>query len=137
MPRRLVVPTGQLQQQLAQRLLSRQLRQRPIRRLALRQHALDDRQGIGDLGHPVMLREQYGLVPQRAGDAQHGPRRGDGPVGIAGLGPIERIEDLRLLRGDREVIRAQMEAESKAFTAALQSAEAKAAFTAFLSKAKA
>jgi enoyl-CoA hydratase/carnithine racemase len=43
----------------------------------------------------------------------------------------------RLMRGDREDIRARMGAESKAFSAALDSPEAKAAFTAFLAKAKA
>ena len=42
----------------------------------------------------------------------------------------------RLMRGDREQIRAQMELERKAFAAALESPEAKAAFSAFLSKAK-
>ena len=43
----------------------------------------------------------------------------------------------RLMRGDRQAIRAQMEAESKEFAAALDSPEAKAAFSAFLAKAKA
>ncbi|GAC1338429.1 MAG: enoyl-CoA hydratase [Beijerinckiaceae bacterium] len=43
----------------------------------------------------------------------------------------------RLMRGDRQAIRAQMAAESKAFEAALESPEAKAAFSAFLSKSKA
>jgi enoyl-CoA hydratase/carnithine racemase len=43
----------------------------------------------------------------------------------------------RLMRGDRESIRAQMELERQAFAAALESPEAKAAFSAFLSKAKA
>jgi enoyl-CoA hydratase/carnithine racemase len=40
------------------------------------------------------------------------------------------------MRGDRESIRAQMELERQAFAAALESPEAKAAFSAFLSKAK-
>jgi enoyl-CoA hydratase/carnithine racemase len=40
----------------------------------------------------------------------------------------------RLMRGDREAIRAQMARESEAFAAALESPEARAAFTAFLSK---
>jgi enoyl-CoA hydratase/carnithine racemase len=39
----------------------------------------------------------------------------------------------RLMRGDREAIRAQMARESEAFAAALESPEAKAAFSAFLS----
>jgi enoyl-CoA hydratase/carnithine racemase len=39
----------------------------------------------------------------------------------------------RLMRGDREAIRAQMARESEAFAAALESSEAKAAFSAFLS----
>ncbi|MBV9394070.1 MAG: enoyl-CoA hydratase [Methylobacteriaceae bacterium] len=43
----------------------------------------------------------------------------------------------RLMRGDRQAIRAQMAAESKEFAAALESPEAKAAFSAFLAKAKA
>jgi enoyl-CoA hydratase/carnithine racemase len=43
----------------------------------------------------------------------------------------------RLMRGDRQAIRAQMAKESEAFAAALESPEAKAAFSAFLSKAKA
>jgi enoyl-CoA hydratase/carnithine racemase len=43
----------------------------------------------------------------------------------------------RLIRGDRQAIRAQMAKESEAFAAALESPEAKAAFSAFLSKAKA
>jgi enoyl-CoA hydratase/carnithine racemase len=43
----------------------------------------------------------------------------------------------RLMRGDRESIRTQMELERQAFAAALESPEAKAAFSAFLSKAKA
>jgi enoyl-CoA hydratase/carnithine racemase len=43
----------------------------------------------------------------------------------------------RLMRGDRQAIRAQMTRESEAFAAALESPEAKAAFSAFLSKAKA
>ena len=43
----------------------------------------------------------------------------------------------RLMRGDRQAIRAQMERESKEFAAALESPEAKAAFSAFLSKARA
>jgi enoyl-CoA hydratase/carnithine racemase len=43
----------------------------------------------------------------------------------------------RLMRGDRQAIRAQMARESEAFAAALESPEAKAAFSAFLSKAKA
>jgi enoyl-CoA hydratase/carnithine racemase len=43
----------------------------------------------------------------------------------------------RLMRGDREAIRAQMELERQAFAAALESPEAKAAFSAFLSKTKA
>jgi enoyl-CoA hydratase/carnithine racemase len=43
----------------------------------------------------------------------------------------------RLMRGDRQAIRAQMAKESEAFAAALESQEAKAAFSAFLSKAKA
>jgi enoyl-CoA hydratase/carnithine racemase len=43
----------------------------------------------------------------------------------------------RLMRGDRKGISAQMEAERQAFTAALESPEAKAAFSAFLAKAKA
>jgi enoyl-CoA hydratase/carnithine racemase len=43
----------------------------------------------------------------------------------------------RLMRGDRQAIRAQMASESEAFAAALESPEAKAAFGAFLSKAKA
>lgn len=42
----------------------------------------------------------------------------------------------RLMRGDRQTIRAQMEEESKEFAAALESPEAKAAFSAFLAKAK-
>jgi enoyl-CoA hydratase/carnithine racemase len=42
----------------------------------------------------------------------------------------------RLMRGDRESIRAQMAKESEAFAAALESPEAKAAFNAFLSKTK-
>ncbi len=42
----------------------------------------------------------------------------------------------RLMRGDRE-IRAQMEKEREAFAVALKSPEAKAAFSAFLAKAKA
>ena len=40
----------------------------------------------------------------------------------------------RLMRGDRASIRAQMAKESEAFAAALESPEAKAAFSAFLSK---
>jgi enoyl-CoA hydratase/carnithine racemase len=43
----------------------------------------------------------------------------------------------RLMRGDRQAIRAQMERENKEFAAALESPEAKAAFSAFLSKARA
>jgi enoyl-CoA hydratase/carnithine racemase len=43
----------------------------------------------------------------------------------------------RLMRGDRQAIRAQMAKESEAFAAALEAPEAKAAFSAFLSKAKA
>jgi enoyl-CoA hydratase/carnithine racemase len=43
----------------------------------------------------------------------------------------------RLMRGDRQAIRTQMERESKEFAAALESPEAKAAFSAFLSKARA
>ena len=43
----------------------------------------------------------------------------------------------RLMRGDRQAIRVQMERESKEFAAALESPEAKAAFSAFLSKARA
>jgi enoyl-CoA hydratase/carnithine racemase len=43
----------------------------------------------------------------------------------------------RLMRGDREAIRAQIAAESAAFAAALDSPEAKAAFSGFLAKAKA
>ena len=43
----------------------------------------------------------------------------------------------RLMRGDRQAIRAQMGLEREAFAAALESPEAKAAFNAFLSKAKA
>jgi enoyl-CoA hydratase/carnithine racemase len=43
----------------------------------------------------------------------------------------------RLMRGDRRAIRAQMETERQAFAAALASPEAKAAFSAFLAKAKA
>ncbi len=39
----------------------------------------------------------------------------------------------RLMRGDREAIRAQMARESEAFATALESSEAKAAFSAFLS----
>ncbi|MBV8851447.1 MAG: enoyl-CoA hydratase/isomerase family protein [Methylobacteriaceae bacterium] len=42
----------------------------------------------------------------------------------------------RLMRGDRQAIRAQIAAESKEFAAALESPEAKAAFSAFLAKAK-
>ena len=42
----------------------------------------------------------------------------------------------RLMRGDRAAIRAQMAKESEAFAAALESPEAKAAFSAFLAKAK-
>jgi enoyl-CoA hydratase/carnithine racemase len=42
----------------------------------------------------------------------------------------------RLMRGKRAAIRAQMELERQAFAAALESPEAKAAFSAFLSKAK-
>jgi hypothetical protein len=43
----------------------------------------------------------------------------------------------RLMRGDRQAIRAQMAKESEAFAAALDSPEAKAAFSAFLAKARA
>jgi enoyl-CoA hydratase/carnithine racemase len=42
----------------------------------------------------------------------------------------------RLMRGDRQAIRAQMAAESEAFAIALESPDAKAAFSAFLAKAK-
>jgi enoyl-CoA hydratase/carnithine racemase len=42
----------------------------------------------------------------------------------------------RLMRGDRAAIHAQMAKESEAFAAALDSPEAKAAFSAFLSKVK-
>jgi enoyl-CoA hydratase/carnithine racemase len=42
----------------------------------------------------------------------------------------------RLMRGDRQAIRAQMELERQAFAVALDSPEAKAAFSAFLTKAK-
>jgi enoyl-CoA hydratase/carnithine racemase len=41
----------------------------------------------------------------------------------------------RLMRGDRAAVRAQMGKESEAFAAALESPEAKAAFSAFLAKA--
>jgi enoyl-CoA hydratase/carnithine racemase len=43
----------------------------------------------------------------------------------------------RLMRGERAAIRAQMAKESEAFAAALESPEAKAAFSAFLSRTKA
>jgi enoyl-CoA hydratase/carnithine racemase len=43
----------------------------------------------------------------------------------------------RLMRGDRHAIRAQMELERQAFAAALESPAAKAAFSAFLAKARA
>jgi enoyl-CoA hydratase/carnithine racemase len=43
----------------------------------------------------------------------------------------------RLMRGDRQAIGGQMAAESKEFAAALESPEAKAAFSAFLARAKA
>jgi enoyl-CoA hydratase/carnithine racemase len=52
--------------------------------------------------------------------------------------PAEALKATRrLMRGDRQAIRAQMAKESEAFAAALESADAKAAFSAFLSKAKA
>ena len=53
-------------------------------------------------------------------------------IGMVGLGKMGANMTRRLMRGDPEVLKAQMAAEMHAFSAALKSPEAHAAFQAFL-----
>ena len=57
-------------------------------------------------------------------------------LGMVGLGKMGANMTRRLMRGDGEEILARIEDEARLFSAALRSNEARAAFAAFLGKAR-